>query len=517
MSSSISFKPRLCHVALERPLRRSRPACKASLLQDLVEKFVNSKSSASEEKCPEAVAWEEWIQLRGAPRQQLTLRQCGVEGRGLVAKERIRQGTKLLQLPENFLISSELALKESSLLKAMQRLPEQSATIQGLPEWTLMALYLVELRHWSAATQGATSQGPGIEQPSTSDESALHDVNGRGDGTGQRSWHQYISVLPALPGSLLDWPPQQVDQLLAGSPLRRKAADIAEAARKSWAEVQPLVREAEQERLVPMKLVTESTFKWALGILLTRSVLVRIQGVEKQVLIPWADFLNHDVSVTSYIQWDDQTRSIVLVTDREYQEGQQVYVSYGQRSSGDIMLSYGFCPAPTFNPNQAYDMRVELNPKDSFLKAKEAALLEMGMSRSMSFPLRIDGFPKELVNYLAFKLYAPAQDSEIGDVARQIFLEGKLVVKGQDLRLLALSELRGECRRALREFPVSAEEDKASASSLASLSSQQGTPASQEILRLKVRKGMCAEIRLRERQILQRSDFIIGGQLKLRS
>ena len=39
-------------------------------------------------------------------------------------------------------------------------------------------------------------------------------------------------------------------------------------------------------------------------------------------------------------------RSVALRTDRPYSKGDEVYVSYGQKTSALLLLSYGFIPAP---------------------------------------------------------------------------------------------------------------------------------------------------------------------------
>ena len=36
---------------------------------------------------------------------------------------------------------------------------------------------------------------------------------------------------------------------------------------------------------------------------------------------------------------------MVLRTDRSYAKGDEVYVSYGQKTSSSLLLSYGFIPA----------------------------------------------------------------------------------------------------------------------------------------------------------------------------
>lgn len=60
--------------------------------------------------------------------------------------------------------------------------------------------------------------------------------------------------------------------------------------------------------------------------------------------MPWADMLNHSTDCTAHIDYNWLNSTVNLVTDREYKEGEQVKVSYGQRSGGDLLLSYGFVP-----------------------------------------------------------------------------------------------------------------------------------------------------------------------------
>ena len=43
-----------------------------------------------------------------------------------------------------------------------------------------------------------------------------------------------------------------------------------------------------------------------------------------QALIPWADFVNHDVACSSHIEWDATAGSVVLVAFRDYQPGEQI-------------------------------------------------------------------------------------------------------------------------------------------------------------------------------------------------
>lgn len=80
----------------------------------------------------------------------------------------------------------------------------------------------------------------------------------------------------------------------------------------------------------------------------------------------------------------------------------QVYVSYGQKSDTQLLLSYGFMPAPLSNPHSACNLRLSLQRDDPCFDAKRALLEEAGHSACMEFPLRLDSLPQKLINYAAF-------------------------------------------------------------------------------------------------------------------
>ena len=126
-------------------------------------------------------------------------------------------------------------------------------------------------------------------------------------------------------------------------------------------------------------------YRWGLSILLSR--IIRLQHNEAsqsngqgssdiEALVPWADFVNHSAGCSSHILLDSQRSGsggglpifgrnassdggstaqgcVVLQTDREYLAGQQVFASYGEKPSGELLLSYGFIPRPGTNPHDS--------------------------------------------------------------------------------------------------------------------------------------------------------------------
>ena len=80
----------------------------------------------------------------------------------------------------------------------------------------------------------------------------------------------------------------------------------------------------------------------------------------------------------------------------------QVFVSYGQKSDTQLLLSYGFMPALLSNPHNACNLRLELQHNDPSIDIKRALLEEVGQTGSMEFPLRLDSLPQNLFNFAAF-------------------------------------------------------------------------------------------------------------------
>lgn len=58
----------------------------------------------------------------------------------------------------------------------------------------------------------------------------------------------------------------------------------------------------------------------------------------------------------------------------------QVFISYGKKSNGELLLSYGFVPKEGSNPNDSVDLLVSLNKSDKCYKEKLEALKKHGLS-----------------------------------------------------------------------------------------------------------------------------------------
>ncbi|GLC54779.1 hypothetical protein PLESTB_000905100 [Pleodorina starrii] len=500
--------------------------------------------------------FQSWLRREGLPTQPLLLRQCGREGRGLVAARPLPRGETLLQVPDSLLITAERAAEESCLAPLLRNLPTATSSTATatpssssssaapssppaplpLPEWSLMALLLAELR-------GRLAAG---------------DISSR--------WSPYVAVLPQRPGTVLDWPAKEAKQLLRGSPLLRLADSITAAAAASWQELEPIISRGRAEGLVPDHVpLAKADLDWAFGVLLSRCI--RLPGrADMQVLAPWADLLNHDVAAEAgcHLDWDEgagagprgsgsgsgagRGGALVLRADRQYAAGQQVYVSYGPKSSGELLLSYGFCPPPAANPHQDYKLKLAVDQRnDPLAELKVQALARHGLPPELEFPLKLEGLPEGLLQYLALLEARPKVAQETFDLASLLFEGGSFpLLDGEDTLVLALRGLSGRCAAAIKEYPTSLEVDQALAAGAvaavtnrpprgprrapASATTAPAAPATttnadpsspaslptlgtEDVCVSSLRAAAVAGIRVRERQILQRTQAAAAGQL----
>ena len=215
----------------------------------------------------------------------------------------------------------------------------------------------------------------------------------------------YVKALPRRTGGVLDWPEEDVKTLLAGSPSQR-------AAYERQASVDGAIEEIRAE----FPQLTPGALRWAFDVLFSRLIRLPNRGGEL-ALVPWADMLNHKPGCNAYI--DDSGSKVCLQPDRAYKPGEQVFASYGQRPSAELLISYGFAPEVGENPDDEYEITLGIDPNDRYADAKAAALEKIGLRPVESFPLRLNGYPKQLLQYASFALCDPDDPKELEGLAEK--------------------------------------------------------------------------------------------------
>lgn len=303
--------------AREQRRRRRSSAVLAGLL-DLLPGRGSAKNLALD---TEGEQLKQWLMQRGLPQQKVG--ECTCEsspassfadpsqslhlqldaiatpgsGRGLAANTGIAKGELLLSIPPQLVLTPEAAAQQSCLRDLLAAAP--------LPAWSVLALWLAEQR-----TVGQAGE-----------------------------WWPYVRLLPVQTGSVLEWSEEEV-AWLRGSQHHAGAAEIRGAAEASWQELQPLLAGAEAAGLTPGPgAFSREALHWAFSVLLSR--LVRLPGLaDTEALLPWADLLNHGCDAATCLDWDIGTSAAVLRAERWYRAGEELLISYGQKTSGQLLLRW---------------------------------------------------------------------------------------------------------------------------------------------------------------------------------
>lgn len=421
---------------------------------------------------------KQWLSRYGVQQQPLEVRQFR-EGRGLAATRGIKRNERLLGIPMDAVVTPE---------KAVDYLGKGA---ESLPEWSAMAAFL--------AAEAA-----------------------KGD---QSEWAAYIRSLPDTSGGALEWEEHEVG-LLEGSPWLEEAKER----RASVSRASAMIGEAVPD----VKGLSDASLLWAFSMLFSR--LIRLdsgKASETIALIPWADLINHDSQTGSYVQLDG-ANGCVLRPDRVYEEGQQVYASYGDRSSGELLVSYGFVP-PEASPSETVPIALAINDSnDPLADAKRAALRRRGLAGEISFPLRMGALPEGALEFAGFAAAELSSPEEAEQLAREAFDGpfrsakigtsngtgganvgqlakralgaiglGPRAFKSPERESEARRALADACRSLLEEYPTSFEDDKARAKE-----SAQGKPAETP----EDREACSAAVRFRERALLSRIEYVMRSE-----
>jgi len=121
---------------------------------------------------------------------------------------------------------------------------------------------------------------------------------------------------------------------------------------------------------------------WAFGAVMSRSARMASEpGVE--ALLPWIDMLNHSCSSQSFIDIDRALGEVFVASDRPIARGEEVRISYGAKSSVDIVLNYGFCPDD--NEHESAPVALVLDPAGA--RRVESLLTQEGIPEAMQICL----------------------------------------------------------------------------------------------------------------------------------
>jgi len=149
------------------------------------------------------------------------------------------------------------------------------------------------------------------------------------------SWKPYIDVLPTnFASNPLTWVDSDLEELQA-SPIRGQITTLRNqlvAAHQRLLTTAPKINE-----VFPDGSLTFERYLWAFLVTSSR-MFTTANG---PIIVPLVDMLNHDPSAAvGDISADGEF--FVVNSTRDYQKGEQVFVSYGPKSNGELLKTYGF-------------------------------------------------------------------------------------------------------------------------------------------------------------------------------
>ncbi|XP_050207052.1 ribulose-1,5 bisphosphate carboxylase/oxygenase large subunit N-methyltransferase, chloroplastic [Mercurialis annua] len=357
-----------------------------------------------------AAALEKWLYGNGLPDQKMGIDKVEVGERGLVALKNIRNGEKLLFVPPSLVITAD---SEWTCPEAGEVLKQYS-----VPDWPYLATYLISEAN--------------LQQSSR--------------------WSSYISALPRQPYSLLYWTRAELDRYLEASQIRVRAIERITNVIGTYNDLRLRIFSKHPD-LFPEEVFNLETFKWSFGILFSR--LVRLPSMDGKVaLVPWADMLNHSCEVETFLDYDKSSQGVYFTTDRQYQLREQVFISYGRKSNGELLLSYGFVPREGTNPSDSVELSLSLKKSDKCYKEKLAALKKHGLSASQCFPVRVTGWPVELIAFAYLAVSPPSMSTQFDELAAAASnkTNSKKDVKFPEMEEKALQFVLDSCEISISKY-----------------------------------------------------------------
>ncbi|GLJ18380.1 hypothetical protein SUGI_0325470, partial [Cryptomeria japonica] len=266
-------------------------------------------------------------------------------------------------------------------------------------------------------------------------------------------WNAYISALPRHPYSILQWSRAEVEMYLAASPVKVQAIECINDVNETHQDLQTRIF-SKYPDLFPQKVFNLETLKWAFGILFSR--LVRLPSMNNQIaLIPWADMLNHSSEVDTYLDFDVLSKGIVFAADKAYQPREQVFISYGKKSNGELLLACGFVPEEGTNADDSVALPLAIDKSDSCYDQKLELLQRHGLSTPQSFPLKMTGWPTQLEAY-AFLVVSPPsmaqQFEKLAVAASSTGAYGSGLSFPEELRVKAFQLILDTCETSISKY-----------------------------------------------------------------
>ena len=196
---------------------------------------------------------------------------------------------------------------------------------------------------------------------------------------------------------------------------------------------------------------------------------VTMNGVRADVLVPFADLINHRTQRQTQWYYDNAQNSFMIQSLEDIKEGNEIYDSYGKKSNAKLLLNYGFCLEN--NSENEYYLTLKFNPKVPLFSQKKV-IFQREEDYERTFKLYSNVYESELYELLSFLRFLIFEgdfnvlmtamnnkdDENMNDTSAVSFYYIEPISK--ELEIKVLKHLNSILREALRRYPTSLDEDK---------------------------------------------------------
>lgn len=185
----------------------------------------------------------------------------------------------------------------------------------------------------------------------------------------------------------------------------------------------------------------------------------------------------------------------------------QVFISYGKKSNGELLLSYGFVPKEGTNPSDSCELALSLKKSDKCYKEKLEALTKYGLSRSQCFPLQVTGWPVEMMAYAYLVVSPPSMLKEFDKMAAIASNKtgSKKDIRYPELDEEALQFILDSCEASISKYSKFLQE---------SGSMDLDVTSPKQLNRKLFLKQLAVDLCNSERRILYRTQYILRRRLR---
>ena len=275
-------------------------------------------------------------------------------------------------------------------------------------------------------------------------------------------WKFYFDLLPK---DFSNFPIFYTDdelQYLKGSPFLNQILDKKSDMKKDYlklCEYIPLFNQFTFDQFMEARMIISS-----------RIFGISINNNKTDVLVPYADLLNHKRPRQTQWYYDDKINSFVIQATEDILLGKEIFDSYGKKTNGRFLLNYGF--AVENNDSAEYVLNVIFNDCYPLYDIKKQYL--KNEKKIKIFYLNINLYESQIIELLSFLRFCMF-DGDINDLLKlthcndknfiytydsNIFGFGYIPPVNIEIEINVLKKLKILLIQALNQYPTTIEQDK---------------------------------------------------------